>query len=144
MRIGAEHPDTFTVFLRIPAWAGHNTSVSVNGRRAEGDPQPGSFFAVHREWKDGDTIEYSIDRPLRLEAIDAQHPGTVALLAGPLTLFAINAPQSRFTRSQLLQASPQGRSGREWRVQSVAAPVTFRSFPDIRDEQYRLYHEVQA
>jgi len=57
-------------------------------------------------------------------------------------LFAINAPKSRFTRSQLLQALQQARAGRDWRVPSAAAPVSFRAFPDIRDEQYRLYHEV--
>jgi hypothetical protein len=71
--------------------------------------------------------------------VDAQHPNTVALLAGPLTLFAINSPDSSFSRAQLLKASQRGR---DWRVESAAAPVSFRTFPDIRDEDYRLYHKV--
>ena len=78
---------------------------------------------------------------LRLEAVDAQHPNTLALLFGPLALFAINAPRSRFTRLQLLEASQPGKTARLWQVHSAAAPVSFRAFPDIRDEQYRLYHE---
>lgn len=142
LRIRTERPETFTLWLRVPEWAGRNTAVSVNGGRAVEGIRPGSFFPMRRTWKDGDTIEYSIDRPLRLEAVDAQHPGTVALLCGPLTLFAINAPQSRFTRAQLLAAEQQGRSGREWRVASAVAPVAFRAFSDIRDERYRLFHEV--
>ena len=144
LRIRAPRPETLTISLRVPQWAGRNTSVSVNGTRVEQEPQPGSFLPIRREWKDGDTIEYSIDRAIRVEAIDAQHPNTVALLMGPLTLFAINSPHSQFTRAQLMAAAEKGHSGREWRVQSAQAPVAFRAFPDIRDEQYRLYHEVQS
>ncbi len=143
MRVHTEQPRTFTVFLRVPEWAGHDTSVSVNGQQRQTDLQPGSFHALRREWKDGDTIEYSIDRPLRLEAVDARDPDTVALLAGPLTLFAVNSPESRFTRAQLLAARQQGEGAAQWSVESATAPVTFRSFPSIRNEQYRLYHQVR-
>lgn len=142
LRIRAERPETFTLSLRVPEWAGPGTSVSVNGRRAEAQIQPGTFCALRREWKDGDVVEYTISRSLRLEAVDAQHPNTVALLFGPLALFAVNSPHSRFTRAQLLQASQQSHAGRAWQVQSAAAPVSFRAFPEIHDEQYRLYQEV--
>ncbi len=142
IRIHADRRETFTVYLRVPEWAGPATAVSVNGRNAGAQIQPGTFCALRREWKDGDIVEYNIDRPLRVEAVDAQHPNTVALLFGPLALFAINSPNSRFTRAQLLKASREAAAGRAWQVQSAAAPVSFRAFPDIRDEQYRLYHEV--
>jgi uncharacterized protein len=144
MRIRTVQAQTFTVWLRVPQWAGKNTSVAVNGGSAEQGIQPGTFLPLHREWKDGDRIEYTIDRPLRLEAVDSQHPNSVALLLGPLTLFAINAPQSRFNRAQLLQAAGTGTVANEWRVESAVAPVTFRAFPDIRDQQYRLYHDVES
>jgi len=142
LRVHADRAETFSIFLRVPAWAGRDTAVSVNGRPLQGDVVPGAFLPVHREWKDGDTIEYTIDRPLRLEAVDAQHPKTVALLCGPLTLFALNSPESRFTTAQLLAASQQGAQSSHWKVDSAVAPVTFRPFPQIRDEQHRLYHEV--
>ncbi|MGH9342459.1 MAG: hypothetical protein ACRD19_01645 [Terriglobia bacterium] len=86
-------------------------------------------------------IEYSIDRPLRLEPVDKQHPNTVALLCGALTLFALNSPRSHFTNSQLLAAKQQGSL---WKVQSATASVGFMSFPEIRDQRYRLYHEVEG
>ncbi len=144
MRIHADRSETFAVFLRVPAWAGKGTSVSVNGKKAEVEARPGSFARVQREWKDGDRIEYTIDRPLRLEAVDAQHPNTVALLCGPLTLFGINSPDSRFTRAQLLAARQMGQGSEQWRAESAVAPVSFQPFVPIRDQRYRLYHEVQA
>ena len=110
--------------------------------------QSGTFCALHREWKDGDVVEYSIARNLRLEAVDAQNPNTVALLlvrshCSPLMrLAAVSPDRSRVTRSQLLEASQPAKTARLWQVHSAAAPVSFPAFPDIRDEQYRLYHEV--
>ncbi|MGH9584636.1 MAG: beta-L-arabinofuranosidase domain-containing protein, partial [Bryobacteraceae bacterium] len=142
MHIHADRPETFTIGLRVPEWAGRNTSVSINGRVRHSDLRPGSFLSLHREWKDGDLIEYSIDRPLRLEPVDAQHLNTVALLCGPLTLFALNSPQSRFTKTQLLAAAQQGPASSLWKCESAAAPVAFQSFPAIRDQRYRLYHDV--
>ncbi len=144
VRIEAERPETFVIALRVPAWAGKSSSVSLNGRSVAADLQPGAFLPLRREWKDGDRIEYSLDRTLRLEAVDAQHPDTAALLSGPLTLFAINATESRFTQAQLLAAKQVGAPAAQWRVESESAPVTFLAFPSIEDQQYRLYHELQS
>ena len=144
LRVHCDRPETFAIQLRVPAWAGNGTSVSVNGSKADLDLKPGSFAAIRREWKDGDRIEYTIDRPLRLEAVDAQHSNTVALLCGPLTLFGINSPQSRFTRAQLLAARQSASGSPQWRVESAVAPVSFLPFSEIEDQDYRLYHEVSA
>ena len=142
LRVHSDRAETFSIFLRVPEWAGPNTAVTVSGRAVDAEVRPGAFLPVHREWKDGDTIEYTIDRPLRLEEADSQHPSTVALLCGPLTLFAMNSPESRFIRAQLMAASQQGTHGSEWKVASAVAPVSFKAFPQVRDDQYRLYHEV--
>ncbi|HEX7363421.1 MAG TPA: beta-L-arabinofuranosidase domain-containing protein [Bryobacteraceae bacterium] len=139
LHIRADRPETFTIALRVPEWAGENTSVSVNGKGRQSGLRTGAFLPLHREWKNGDVIEYSIDRTHRLEPVDKEHPNTVALLCGPLTLFAMNSPHSRFTRSQLLAAAQQGSL---WKVESATAPVGFQSFPEVRHQRYRLYHEV--
>lgn len=141
LRLTAERPEKFTMALRVPEWAGTDTSVSVNGQRWNGEMRPGSFLRISREWKTGDTVEYSIDMTRRLEAVDAQHSDVVALCSGPLTLFALNSPESRFTRSQLSGAELKGSS---WVANSATAPVSFKAFPDVRHEQYRLYHQVSA
>jgi uncharacterized protein len=57
IRIRAERPETFTLYLRVPEWAGRGTAVSLNGRKAGLQIQSGTFCALHREWKDGDVVE---------------------------------------------------------------------------------------
>jgi len=142
MRIHTGRPETFAVQVRVPAWAGPATKVAVNGRAFSADLRPGTFAAIRREWKSGDRIEYHIDTSLRLEAIDAQHPQVQALLVGPLALFAVDSLDSRFTRAELLAAQQRSAGSTDWQVQSATGTVTFRSFPAIGDEKYRLYHDV--
>jgi DUF1680 family protein len=142
MQVRTESPQSFSISLRVPQWAGPQTAVAINGRKLSQDLQPGSFAEIRREWKDGDRIEYSIDRPLRLEAVDPQHPQTQALLVGPLTLFAVDSPEAQFKASQLLAAAQTSAGATGWNVNSSAGPVSFRSFPAIHVEKYRLYHEV--
>ena len=144
LQISAPKAAVFTIYLRVPAWVGKETTVAVNGQRFSAMLQPGAFIALHREWKDGDRIEYSIDMPLRLEAIDPQNPDTVALMHGPETLFAIGALDARFTRNQLLAAKQLSATSSDWVVASQSGPVTFRPFKAIRGEHYRLYHALPA
>ncbi len=142
MRIHTERPETFAVALRVPAWAGPGTKIAVNGRGFSAELRPGTFASIRREWRDGDRIEYHIEMPLRLEAVDPQHPQVQALLAGPVALFAVGSLDSRFTRAQLLAARQRSAGSADWLVQSATETVTFRSFPAIGEEKYRLYHDV--
>ena len=61
----------------------------MNGKKAEGTPYPGQFARIHRTWKKSDRIEVEFDMPTRLEAVDPQHPETMAVVHGPLALFAV-------------------------------------------------------
>ena len=145
LRVIADRPQTVAVNVRIPAWAGAKTRIAVNGRTVLSGPEPGRFAVIRREWKDGDRIEAEFDLPRRLEAVDAQHPETVALMAGPVCLFAMGNGQASFTRGQLLAAKQNGRGASEWTAESSAGPVRLRAFPAIaQGEPYRLYHPVKA
>ncbi len=62
MRMEVSAPREFALHLRIPAWAGKQTSVAVNGKRAKDALAPGTFFALHRTWKSGDRVELELDR----------------------------------------------------------------------------------
>ncbi|MGB9144730.1 MAG: beta-L-arabinofuranosidase domain-containing protein [Acidobacteriaceae bacterium] len=141
LQLHADRAQTFAVHLRVPEWAGAATRIAVNGRAVSSSPQPGQFATIRREWKDGDRIEVEFDMPHRLMAVDAQHPNMVALMVGPVCLFALDPQQPKWTRAQLLAARQTG-SG-EWTAQGTLGAATFRSFPDIGKEQYRLYHEVE-
>jgi DUF1680 family protein len=132
-------PETFTVYVRIPAWAGAKTAISVNGKRVEGEPTPGKFMAVQRTWKDGDRMELELHMPFHLEAIDTENPNTVALMYGPLALFAVGDLPSRITRAQLLAAT---QSSEDFVVQADSTSFALRPFSAIMDETYRLYQQV--
>jgi DUF1680 family protein len=138
MRVTASQPQEFTLYLRIPAWAS-GARIEINGRLWRGATEPGSFAAVARRWRDGDRIELELPRRMYLESIDRQHPDTVALLCGPLVLFAISAGSERLRpqRAELL-ATPQA-AQRRWETSVASAPVTFLPYVAIDQEQYSTF-----
>jgi hypothetical protein len=89
----------------------------------------------------GDRIELGLDLPVRLEPIDAEHPNTVAVVRGPLVLFAVEGTSASVSRQQLLAA--ERRPGEAaWRVTTSSGAMLFRSFSAINDEPYRTYMDV--
>ncbi len=137
-------PETFTVYIRIPEWTGEKTILSVNGRRVQEAVIPGNFLALQRTWKDGDRLELELHMSLRLEAIDDQNPNAVALMRGPLALFAVGEIPTHITRAQLLMAAPAPQSVEDWVVQTNAGRLILRPFSAIMSESYRLYHRVEG
>ena len=129
----------FTINFRIPAWAS-GASVSENGRRLETPAAPGRFAAIHRQWSNGDRVELELPMTLRLEPLDAQHLQTVALMFGPIVLFAITDNQPPLTRPQLLAAKRIDR--RTWQVSTSSAPIRLLPFTDIAEQQYSTYLNV--
>jgi DUF1680 family protein len=137
-------PETFTVFVRIPEWAGAKTSVAVNGRRGDAEIEPGRFLALRRTWKDGDRVELELEMTARLEAVDEQNPDTVALMRGPLALFAVGDSPAHLTRKQLLAAEAVAKSSDDWMVRTDGGDMTLRPFAAIMAERYRLYQRVEG
>jgi DUF1680 family protein len=126
----------FAMSFRIPEWA-EGASISVNGRRVQTAVTPGSFAPVHRQWSAGDRVELDLPMTMRIESIDPQHPQTVALLFGPLVLFAITDAQPVLTRRELLAAS---RSDQQtWQIKTASGPIKMLPFTAIDDEQYSTY-----
>jgi uncharacterized protein len=137
---------TFTLNLRIPAWA-QGADLSINGKRETGTLPPGRFAAIRREWHSEDRIELQLPLTQRLESIDAAHPQTVALLAGPLVLMHLlegdSSAASPVTRTSLL-AAQRGRGGRhEWQALIDGGFRKLKPFLDIdATESYSAYQEV--
>ena len=131
----ASKASRFAVNLRIPPWA-EAASLRVNDKHQE--VAAGSFAVVERDWKNGDRIELELPLKTRLEAIDAQHNDTVALMAGPLVLFAAGDARPRATRTQLLAARQIG--GRDWQVETANGPVKMLPWTALGKEQaYTTY-----
>jgi DUF1680 family protein len=146
MTLRLPSPQTFTLNLRIPAW-GEGAGLSINGKRETGTLPPGRFAAIRREWRADDRIELELPLLQRLESIDAAHPQTVALLAGPLVLMQLlegdSSAASPATRTSLL-AAQRGRKGRhEWQALIEGGFRTLKPFLDIdAAESYSAYQDV--
>jgi len=133
----------FALRLRIPKWAavaGQAAEIRVNGL-AVNAPVDKGFATLRRKWKDGDRVELNLPMPMRLEAIDAQHPDTVALVRGPLVLFALTEDAPRVTREQLMAAKPM-KGQAVWMTATASGPLLLTPFTDIHEERYRTYLTV--
>lgn len=70
LRVSPQRAARFAVRLRIPSWAS-GAQVAVNGAPAEGEPAPGDYFAIEREWRDGDEIVLRLPmRPVAHRALN--------------------------------------------------------------------------
>jgi len=142
LHLKIDRAERFSIALRVPAWAGKQTILRVNGKPAAAVLTPGTWAELDREWKSGDRVEFSIDMPLRLLPIDPQHPDTVALLRGPVALFAIDQGPAKITKQQLLEARRVSSSSPDWEVSASQGKVQMKSFPEITHEEYRLYQNT--
>jgi DUF1680 family protein len=143
LKISTDHNRSFPLALRIPAWAGPSTRALVNGRTAPGlSPHPGTWLIMDREWRNGDRVELTLDMRRRLLPLDADHPNLVALMHGPIALFAIFPAPDRLTREQLLNANQIAPVTNHHIVTTETGDIEFWPFTSITDEHYRLYHQI--
>ena len=142
LTLAVSSPAEFAVHLRIPDWAGANTSVSVNGRRLRTGIAKGAFLALQRTWKTGDKIELELDQPVRFEAVDPQTPDRVAIVRGAQVLFAIADERPGVSRG--VTAPSIQRAGEDWLFRSGGTSIRLRPFASIGDETYQTYWAVTA
>jgi uncharacterized protein len=141
LHLQSDRAERFTIALRIPAWAGPHTALLINGKKSDQPLQPGTFAKIDRTWNNNDRLELAIDMPLRLVPIDANHPNLVALVRGPVALFAIAPNSTALTTTALLAAQPKN-TANDWEVSTTAGPILLRPYASITDEHYRLYHQT--
>jgi DUF1680 family protein len=140
--VSLSRPSAFALRLRIPAWSQREggASLRVNGVRVQVTVNAG-FATLRRRWRDADHVELSIPMPMRLEAIDATHPNCVALLRGPLVLFALTRTNPTITATQLLGAQPlHGQPA--WQAYTATGSLRLVPYTEINDQQYATYLTV--
>lgn len=140
LSLAVSSPSEFAVHLRIPAWAGTNTGVSVNGHRLSAPIVQGKFLALQRTWKAGDKIELELHQPVRFEAVDRQTSDRVAMVRGAQVLFAI--VNDRPSIALGITAPPLKPAGGDWLFQSGVTAIRLRPFASIGDETYQTYWAV--
>ena len=93
--VTAEHPQNFTLHLRVPGWASGST-ITLNGKRID-PPSAKGYAQITRKWAAGDVVELII--PLAIEKLEA-HPnvlqsrGKIALRRGAL-IYCLEQPDNK-------------------------------------------------
>ncbi len=136
-------PADFSVFLRVPDWT-DGATVTVSGTRGSRKLKSGSFTEIRSTWKTGHRIELELPLKMRWQAVDQQHPNSVALLSGPLVLMAVtNQALPQVAKATLLTAKRQPGSSHMWTASAHGRELTFKPFMEIADEQYSTYLRTQ-
>jgi len=148
-----QHSVKFPLNFRIPGWA-QNASLKVNGAPAQVACTPGMWATLDRTWSSGDRVEITIPLPLRMLAVDPQHPHRVAIVRGPVVLAqdggvhepVFRLPYNDTDLNKWLVADEEGPS-----VYRVVPPdgkhvmAKFRPFYAIGpDYYYRMYFDLDS
>jgi len=84
LHVSPSHPAAFCLRLRIPRWS-TETRVALNGEPIRG-AVPGTYLAVQREWREGDTVEIELDLTLHGWTGEGRREGKTSLYRGPILL----------------------------------------------------------
>jgi DUF1680 family protein len=163
LTVALTSPKRLTLALRRPYWAGDGFSIKVNGvavaspiteftspadpaRRRQYAPRApeSSYVKVTRQWRDGDVVEVTLPKSLRLEPTPDM-PNRAAIMWGPLVLAGDLGPETQRGRrrgenGELLDADTAatqpvvtpilvagGRPIAEWLCPVDGKPGTFRT-----------------
>ncbi len=87
LKIKSSEAAARAIHVRIPRWTTEDAEVKINGKPPDTMSNPGSYLAIRRVWRDGDTISLSLPMTLRQEPLPGDDTVTAALY-GPLVLAA--------------------------------------------------------
>ncbi len=141
----------FALDIRHPWWAKGPFDIRVNGRVVASSNKPSSFVSIHRKWKTGDKVEFTLPMSLSTEPMpDNDHRR--AILYGPLVLSAdLGSPAEATPRTPVLVSNNQPPAewlqqtpGKlEFKTKGVGKPddLTFRPFYSIHHNRYATYFD---
>jgi len=149
-----DQPTDLTLNIRHPYWATNNFVVAINGARQTIESTPGTFAALKRTWKSGDTLTVDMPMSFRMEGFK-DNPKRAAVMYGPLVMAAITEPNDR-TSCIVTQDPPQkflssmtpvpgkplefNAPADLFRTSDVPKPgVTFKPLLRMVDESYAVY-----
>lgn len=85
--IGLKKSQTFSLFLRQPAWANGAIEVAVNGESVKIIPHASGYAEINREWRSNDKMEIMLPMNLHAETMP-DNADRIAFLYGPIVLAA--------------------------------------------------------
>jgi uncharacterized protein len=145
-------PTKISLNVRHPFWAAKGFEIRVNGEKQDNTGDCGSYAALTREWKSGDTVEVTMPFGLRTEAF-RDNPNRFAILNGPLVLCAQVDPHNPFpavvadeptllASLQPVASRPNTFSGSAdvfLNVDETSHGVTLEPFYKASNENYEVY-----
>jgi DUF1680 family protein len=78
---------TFSLFIRQPAWAKGGIIVTINGKTVKNTPNASGYVTINRKWKSNDKIEITLPMDLHVESMP-DNTDRIAFLYGPVVLAA--------------------------------------------------------
>ncbi|MFJ2264149.1 beta-L-arabinofuranosidase domain-containing protein [Streptomyces sp. NPDC087844] len=137
----------FTLRVRVPGWvadSGREPRLEVNGRRLPGRLKPGTYAAVERHWRAGDTVELVLPRrPVWQAAPD--NPQVQSVSYGPLVLAGEYGDTALATlpaiRPETLRPVPG--SGTAFTALADDRRVSLRPFHEVHHQRYNVYWAVE-
>lgn len=140
LRVEPDAHAEFTIHLRIPRWLNRPAQLSVNGKAVAVAAERGTFAAIRRRWRKGDTIELRLPFSFRTVPIDAQNPNIVAVMRGPVMLTAVDPPEL-LTANAAALATMEAVPGKplEFELPTAAGRVRMRPFYQVQRESYSTY-----
>ena len=150
----------FTLALRRQYWAGNGFAVKVNGAVFKTAAPADSYVEIARTWKPGDTVELTMPKTLRKEALK-DNPNRFAVMWGPLTLAGDLGPATQgrggATTSEVpVFVGPDGPVS-NWLKPVEGKPGTFRTaglglkqdvefapFYELPRRRYAVYWDMYA
>jgi DUF1680 family protein len=140
LRVECAAPVEFELGLRVPGWLGQAPALEVNEKPVRAKTHH-AIASVRRRWSSGDTVTLPMPKDFRTEAIDKQHPRTVAVLRGPLLYAERNPSQEKSLLAPLDALRPFEEQGAAFQALTAGAARAFVPLYTVRDESYTVYFD---
>jgi DUF1680 family protein len=132
MTVAVEHPEEFTVYVRVPGWS-RESSVRVAGEKIA-DVRAGEYLPIRRRWSGEEVVEMAFDMTPRIVTANpavAEDTGRVAMERGAIVYCMEGLDQTKGTDAKTFPLYMANRSG--------AMREEFK--PDLLDGVTVLTHE---
>jgi DUF1680 family protein len=144
---------TFSLYLRQPAWAKDRIAVIIGGKSVKIAPNASGYIEINRRWKNNDKIEITLPMDLHFESMP-DNADRVAFLFGPIVLAADlgdSLPDPAFGTPVLLTGN---RNIKEWlkpvdmktltfETKNIGQPqdITLKPFYTLYNKYYSVYFD---
>ena len=135
---------TWQMKIRIPSWT-KGASIAINGATQAITANPGSYAAISRTWKSGDTV--TVKLPMSLRVIAANDNKNVGALAyGPSILSGNYGSTALSANPKLDLGSVQrvGTTGLSFKATADGKAVNLGPFSDAQGFEYAVYWSLSG